>query len=239
MVYTLSIEPCRRRIRASRWLTVRAHQSLTPWSYVQDLQQERLKLNYQDVPSYAGGLKHRSDSETVAMNQQEPTQAQFHARKAVDVVLCGVLTISDSRTASNDVSGDCVSELLKSQGHEIVVRELLPDDRHQVADWITHQCASGNLDTVLTTRGTGLTSRDQTVEAVEHLFERRIPGFGELFRMLSFDDIGPAAMLSRATAGTIGRTLVFCMPGSPDAVELAVRRLIAPTLPHIGWLLRR
>lgn len=160
-----------------------------------------------------------------------------HRQDAPASVRCFVLTISDTRTPENDPSGDAIAETLLFAGHEISGRTLVPDDPGQVRTAIV--LASLHADAIIATGGTGVTSRDSTYEAVNALLERRLDGFGELFRMLSYDQVGAAAMLTRACAGTIGRTVVFSLPGATKAVELALEKLIVPELPHIVRELKR
>lgn len=150
-----------------------------------------------------------------------------------------VLTISDTRTEENDTGGDRVVASLEAAGHALVARRIVRDEAEaidrQLRDWI----ADSAVDVVLTTGGTGVARRDTTIEVVDRLVERPLPGFGELFRLLSFKEIGAAAMLSRATGGLVDDTFVFAMPGSPNAVALAMDRLIVPELPHLLWDSRR
>ena len=156
-----------------------------------------------------------------------------HRHEAPPTVGCAVVTISDTRTIETDRGGRAAAELLAGAGHRLVAREIVPDDPERIRPLIADLCARDDVDAVLTTGGTGLGSRDQTFETLDAMLERRLPGFGELFRMLSYEDIGPAAMLSRATAGRIGRTVVLSMPGSPAAVRLALEKLILPELGHL------
>jgi len=160
-----------------------------------------------------------------------------HRKEAPKSVRCFVLTISDTRTAADDPSGDAIADALAAAGHDVTGRDVVRDVPETVQDVIRQQTAS--VDAIVTTGGTGITVRDSTYEAVATLLEKRLDGFGELFRMLSYDEIGSAAMLSRACAGTIGRTVVFSLPGSRNAVRLAMERLIVPELPHIVRELRR
>ena len=152
-------------------------------------------------------------------------------------VRCFVLTISDSRTEADDTSGAAIVEALTAAGHTVTGRKLLRDDPGPVAETIRRATVSS--DVVITTGGTGITSRDSTYEAISDLLEKRLDGFGELFRMLSYQEIGAAAMLSRACAGTIRRTAVFALPGSEKAVRLAMTRLLITELGHIVRELRR
>lgn len=143
-----------------------------------------------------------------------------------------VLTISDTRTEENDTSGDAIVGLLVTSGHVLSGRALVKDDPADVRAAITN-AAVGSTQVIITTGGTGITSRDSTYEAIDSMLHKRIEGFGELFRMLSFQEIGSAAMLTRACAGTIGRTAIFALPGSEHAVRLAMTRLILPEIGHV------
>jgi len=148
-------------------------------------------------------------------------------------VACFVLTVSDTRTADTDASGRAIREMLQGAGHVITGSRIVPDEPEQVTEAIGQQLAHASTRIVISTGGTGITARDGTFEAIDQLFEKRLDGFGELFRMLSFQEIGPAAMLSRAIAGTIARKAVFVLPGSEHAVRLAMTKLILPELGHI------
>ncbi len=160
-----------------------------------------------------------------------------HRADAPTCVRCAVLTISDTRTAAKDTSGDAIVAALRSAGHDIVDRQIVPDDPARVRSLVAAQAAISQV--VITTGGTGITSRDSTYEAIAGLLEKRLDGFGELFRMLSYQQIGSAAMMSRAMAGTIGRAAVFSLPGSEEAVALAMRDLILPELGHVVHQLSR
>jgi molybdopterin adenylyltransferase len=163
--------------------------------------------------------------------------AGLHRKEAPATVRCFVLTISDTRSAADDRSGDAIAGALMSAGHEVAGRQIVADDPSSVRDAVLAR-ASG-VDAIITTGGTGITSRDSTYEAIAGVLTKRLDGFGELFRMLSFQEIGAAAMMSRACAGTIDRTAVFSLPGSVHAVELAMSRLIVPELGHVVRELRR
>jgi len=153
-----------------------------------------------------------------------------HAPRSVRCVIC---TVSDSKTPETDTSGQLLRELLTGAGHEVVGYHLVRDEPSQVHGVIHTACANPGVQAVVFTGGTGLTSRDQTFEAIEALLEKRLPGFGELFRMLSYQEIGPAAMLSRAQGGVRAGRLIFSLPGSPAACRLALERLILPELGHM------
>ena len=160
-----------------------------------------------------------------------------HRRDAPASIGCFVLTISDTRTEATDTSGDAIAQALEQAGHAVAGRRLVRDEPETVRDVVLRQ--AGSVDVVIATGGTGLTSRDSTYEAIAGVLHKRIDGFGELFRALSFAEIGSAAMLSRACAGTIDKTAIFSLPGSENAVRLAMTRLILPELGHIVRELRR
>jgi molybdenum cofactor biosynthesis protein B len=164
--------------------------------------------------------------------------APEHRKDAPTTVRCAVITISDTRHEGNDASGDAIVALLTERGHEIVARRIVRDDPHLVRDAV--QSVDGTAaDVVITTGGTGITARDSTYEAIQSLLRKRIDGFGELFRALSYQEIGAAAMLSRAAAGVVGRMAIFSLPGSEHAVRLAMTKLIIPELGHVVRELRR
>jgi molybdopterin adenylyltransferase len=160
-----------------------------------------------------------------------------HRKTAVTGVRCAVLTISDTRAPETDVSGRTIVELLEAAGHVVAKRQILRDEPKDVHEAVLGQV--GGVDAIITTGGTGITSRDSTYEAVSDLFEKRIDGFGELFRSLSYAEIGSAAMMTRACAGVARGTVVFILPGSEHAVRLAMTRLILPELGHVVRELRR
>jgi molybdenum cofactor biosynthesis protein B len=162
-----------------------------------------------------------------------------HKAHAPASVACYVLTVSDTRTADTDTGGRAIRELLEGAGHIVTGHAIVRDEPADVAAIVRQQLKAGEARVILTTGGTGITSRDGTFEAIDGLLEKRLDGFGELFRVLSFETIGSAAMMSRATAGTAGRTAIFVLPGSPDAVRLAMTRLILPELGHIAQQLSR
>ena len=144
-----------------------------------------------------------------------------------------VLTVSDTRTDATDTAGRAIIEALKSAGHIVAGKAIEKDEQERVAELVRQQAVIGDVDAIITTGGTGLTSRDSTFEAIDALLTKRLPGFGELFRMLSYQDIGSAAMMSRACAGTIGRIVVIALPGSEKAVRLAMDKLVLPELTHL------
>jgi molybdenum cofactor biosynthesis protein B len=162
-----------------------------------------------------------------------------HKQHGPKSVRCFVLTVSDTRTEATDTGGAAVAELLTAAGHECVGRAIVKDEATQVRDVVERQLASGNVDAVITTGGTGITSRDTTYEAVDALLEKRLDGFGEHFRMLSYEQIGSAAMMSRATAGLVRGHIVIALPGSEGAVRLAMEKLVIPEIGHMVQQARR
>ena len=154
-------------------------------------------------------------------------------------VSCFVLTISDTRTDANDTSGRAIKDMLMTAGHHVAGSAIVKDDPAAVIRVVSDQLSSGDVDVIITTGGTGLTSRDSTYEAISSMFDKRLDGFGELFRMLSYEDIGPAAMLSRAVAGTARGKIVAALPGSEAAVRLAMEKLLIPELGHLVQQVRR
>lgn len=144
-----------------------------------------------------------------------------------------VITVSDTRTHANDKSGDLIVALVTGAGHRVVERAIVPDGPHQLKPLLQSLSTLAGLHAVLITGGTGISPRDQTYETVVPLLTKSLSGFGELFRMLSYAEIGPACVLSRAVGGLIGETVVLVMPGSRAAVELAMNKIILPELPHL------
>lgn len=159
--------------------------------------------------------------------------ASEHKAAAPGRVRVFVLTVSDSRTEATDSSGRTIVEALESLGHVVAGKAIEKDEPARVAELVRQLAVVGDVDAIITTGGTGLTSRDSTFEAIDALLTKRLPGFGELFRMLSYHDIGPAAMMSRACAGTIGKVVAIVLPGSEQAVRLAMDKLVLPELTHL------
>jgi molybdenum cofactor biosynthesis protein B len=158
---------------------------------------------------------------------------QEHRRKAVTQLQVAVLTVSDTRTLENDEGGNLIETLLVQAGHVVDCRAIVVDEHQAIDSEARALLSRPGVHALLVTGGTGLAARDQTTDAIEGLYDATIPGYGELFRMLSFAEIGPAAMLSRASAGRFGQQVVVTMPGSPAGVRLAMERLIVPELPHL------
>lgn len=165
--------------------------------------------------------------------------AEHHAEAAGLTAACGVLTVSDTRTLETDEGGRRIVEALEAAGHRVAERAIVPDEPAEVGSRLSSWLAAGGVEVIVTTGGTGVARRDTTVEVVERLLEKRLDGFGEIFRMLSYREIGAAAMLSRALAGTVGGTVLFALPGSKAAVRLAMEELVVPELPHLLRELRK
>ena len=163
-----------------------------------------------------------------------------HRSRAADRrARCAVLTISDTRTRDDDRGGRIILDALSGAGHHVDARTIVPDEPAAIEQTLRSWLARGDLDVVCTTGGTGISRRDTTVEVVRRLLDKELEGFGELFRMLSWQEVAAAAMLSRCVGGLAGETLLFAMPGSTNAVKLAMDRLIIPELPHLVWERRR
>jgi molybdenum cofactor biosynthesis protein B len=156
-----------------------------------------------------------------------------HKAASPAVVHCYILTISDTRTEATDTSGRAIFDLLFAEGHQVTGRKIVRDEPDQVRTAIMAQLANPDVQAILATGGTGITSRDRTFETIDALLEKRLDGFGELFRMLSYQEIGSAAMLSRASAGLARGKVIVSMPGSENAVRLAMTKLVLPELGHL------
>jgi molybdopterin adenylyltransferase len=156
-----------------------------------------------------------------------------HKLQAPLTVGCYVVTVSDTRTEETDTAGRAISDLLRAAGHEVTGRIIVKDDADLIRGTIERQLANPRVQVIIMTGGTGITSRDCTYEAVSALLDKRLDGFGELFRMLSYEQIGSAAMLSRACAGLVAGRIVVALPGSEKAVRLAMDRLLIPELGHL------
>lgn len=156
-----------------------------------------------------------------------------HRESAPSSVICGILTASDTRTPQDDESGKVIRSLLEGAGHEIRFHRVVRDEPSSIRAAVAEAEADPVLRALIVNGGTGIARRDHTYEALEGLVERPLPGFGELFRMLSYREVGTAAMLSRAMAGVRGRRVLFSLPGSTAAVRLALEELILPELGHL------
>jgi molybdenum cofactor biosynthesis protein B len=156
-----------------------------------------------------------------------------HKASAPRSIGCWVLTVSDTKTPETDTSGQLIRKLLSEAGHQVVGSSIVRDEPKDVQRVIREACANDAVRAVIVTGGTGITSRDSTYEAIDALLEKRLPGFGELFRSLSYEEIGAAAMMSRAQLGVHARRIVVSLPGSPNACRLALEKLLIPELSHL------
>jgi molybdenum cofactor biosynthesis protein B len=157
---------------------------------------------------------------------------EHHAQAPKSLILA-VLTVSDTRTPETDTSGALIAELAEAAGHRVAERAIVPDEPGAMRPVLESYRDRGDLHAVLMTGGTGISPRDQTYETVSALLTKPLPGYGELFRMLSYAEIGPATILSRAVGGLMGDLVVLVMPGSRAAVQLAMEKIILPELPHL------
>jgi len=156
-----------------------------------------------------------------------------HKATAPKTLGCWVLTISDTKTPDTDTSGALIRERLAAAGHRVVGSGIVRDEPVEVQRVIREASSDAAVQVIIMTGGTGITSRDSTYEAVDAMLDKRLPGFGELFRMLSFQEVGAAAMLSRAQMGIHARRIVVSLPGSPNACRLALDKLLLPELGHL------
>jgi len=164
----------------------------------------------------------------------EPSSVHSHRRAAARSLRAVVITVSDTRTLETDAGGALVVELLEAAGHAIAERCLVPDEIEAIQKAVDAAIMRDDVQAVLLTGGTGIAARDVTPDALEPILDRVVPGFGELFRVLSHQEIGAAAMLSRALAGTARGRVVVALPGSRAAIRLAMERLLLPELPHLA-----
>ena len=162
-----------------------------------------------------------------------------HREAAPDHIRVAVVTISDTRTREDDTGGDTVQEFLEAAGHEVVEREIVRDDAPRIRTVLVGLLAKPDVDAVVTSGGTGISGRDTTYEVVERMIEKKLDGFGEVFRMLSYEEIGSAAIMSRAVAGAVGTKFVASLPGSRNAVRLAMEKLLVPEIAHVVFELRK
>lgn len=162
-----------------------------------------------------------------------------HREASPEKISVAVLTISDTRTTETDTGGNLIVELMREAGHEISHREIVRDDAPRIEVVLQELLAATEVDAIITTGGTGISARDTTYEVVSRLIDKKLDGFGEIFRMLSYEEIGAAAILSRALAGAAGSKFVACLPGSTNAVRLAMENLLVPEIPHVVFELRK
>jgi molybdopterin adenylyltransferase len=168
--------------------------------------------------------------------QLQDSVAEHRAKSGLNAGVA-VITLSDSRSLDTDKSGDLIQNLLEENGHKVVVRKLIPDNRNLLRATLREMQRDKKINAIITTGGTGLAPTDVTIEAVQGMLDKELPGFNSLFMLLSYSQVKSAAMLSRALAGTIKGKMLFCLPGSPKACKLAVESLIIPELGHILMLM--
>ncbi|WP_068672594.1 molybdenum cofactor biosynthesis protein B [Oceanobacillus sp. Castelsardo] len=157
-----------------------------------------------------------------------------HRKHAAQQISCAVITVSDTRTKSTDKSGKKIMEFLQKYDHQVNLYKIVPDESDQIRFAVEKAIYSEKIDAVIVNGGTGISYRDVTIESIEPLFDKQLPGFGELFRHLSFQcDIGTASILSRATCGVANHCVIFSIPGSTGAVTLAMEKIILPEIGHI------
>ena len=163
--------------------------------------------------------------------------ARKHREASPDHIRIAVLTISDTRTSETDTGGTTIEDFMQRAGHEVERREIVRDDVPRIEEVLAELLANAGVDAVVTTGGTGISGRDSTYEVASDLIDKKLDGFGEIFRMLSYEEIGAAAMLSRAVAGVVttasGPKFLACLPGSTNAVRLAMEKLLVPEMPHV------
>jgi molybdopterin adenylyltransferase len=162
-----------------------------------------------------------------------------HREAAPEVVGCAILTVSDTRTPETDKSGSTIRRFLTDAGHHVVDYAIVKDEPDQIRARLEQWTSDAGIEAILSNGGTGIANRDTTYDVIAGLLEKRLDGFGELFRMISFEEIGAAAMLSRAVAGVYRRRVIVAMPGSTNAVTVAMERLIVPELAHMVYELRK
>lgn len=170
-----------------------------------------------------------------AATDQHKMASHEHQAQARGNLRVGVITASDTRTPATDKSGATIRQMLEAAGHTVSYYAVIPDERARISATIT--ASLPELDAIIVTGGTGVARRDWTIEAVEPLLEKKLEGFGEIFRMLSYQEIGAAAMLSRAVAGVCRGKFIAALPGSTAACRLAMEKLILPEIGHIAFLL--
>ncbi|SDI74113.1 MogA/MoaB family molybdenum cofactor biosynthesis protein [Natribacillus halophilus] len=163
----------------------------------------------------------------------------MHHERDASSVRAGILTMSDTRTKDDDKSGALICSYLEGHNHDISEYRVIKDDRDAIQSVLADWTSDDDLDVIITNGGTGISAKDVTHQVVAGMLEKEIEGFGELFRMKSYEEIGAKAMLSRALAGVIAQTAVYVLPGSSNAVRLGMNKLILPVLPHVVGELRK
>ncbi len=173
------------------------------------------------------------------MSSSQSTEQHRQIAAKQGPVKVAIITVSDTRTRENDSGGDLIADRIMSAGHEVVFRAIVKDEPAQIGDLLDQITGETEARLVLFTGGTGIAPRDTTYDVIARKLEKTMPGFGELFRMLSYSEVGAAAMLSRATAGVFRGRVIMSMPGSPNAVQVAMDKLIMPEIQHLAWEVAR
>ncbi|MFB6154104.1 MAG: molybdenum cofactor biosynthesis protein B [Halodesulfurarchaeum sp.] len=204
-----------------------------------DFQERDTKRDLRDEED--GEEPEEEPDERTESPEGEPAGEQRHDHHAHDLetVGVGVVTVSSTRTLEDDPSGDAIAAAVEEAGHEVVTRELVEDSLDGVQSAVNNLIGRSDVDLVVTTGGTGVTPDDITIEAIEPLVDKDLPGFGELFRRLSAEEIGPRVVATRTTAGVADGVPVFALPGSVDAVELGMEEAILPVAGHLTGLAQR
>lgn len=162
-----------------------------------------------------------------------------HKEKSVKAVNCMVITVSDTRTEEDDSSGQAIIKLLRDNLHTVLLYRIVKDEPLEMREAIELGCSDSGIEVIILNGGTGISKRDSTYEVVDGIIEKRLDGFGEIFRYLSYQEIGSAAVMSRATAGTYKGRIIFSIPGSEKAVRLAMEKIILHEMGHMVWEARR
>ncbi len=186
-----------------------------------------------------GGSHDHGHSHDDGHDHHEHDHGHHHHEHDVETLSVAVVTVSSSRSLDDDPAGDAIASIVEGKGHEVSVRNLVSDTYDGVQSEVNTLTKRDDVDVVVTTGGTGVTPDDVTVEAIDRLFDKRLPGFGELFRRLSFDEIGTRVIATRATAGIIEGVPVFCLPGSENAARLGTEEIIVPESGHLAGLAQR
>jgi molybdenum cofactor biosynthesis protein B len=162
-----------------------------------------------------------------------------HRRDQRAEAACAILVTSDVRTHETDETGRIAIQILEDEGHKIAFYKIVSNDRVLIREAVEGFLTDDGVEVIITSGGTGISPKDKTVDSVAPLFEKRLEGFGEMFRRLSYEEVGHSALISRATAGTVGNKIIFCLPGSKGAVEMGLRKIIIPEIGHMLWELNR
>ncbi|MFB6084785.1 MAG: molybdenum cofactor biosynthesis protein B [Halorientalis sp.] len=180
-----------------------------------------------------------AEADDTEESEHDEGHAHDHHEHDAETLGVGIVTVSSSRTRDDDPAGEAIENAVTEAGHEVVVRDVIRDDHDGVQNTVDAVAGRGDVDAVVTTGGTGITPDDVTIEAVRPLFDKELPGFGELFRRLSYDEIGTKVVATRATAGVVDDAVAFCLPGSEDAARLGVEEIVVDQAPHLVGLAQR